>query len=69
MGRGLASAPVLRERLGRPGLGSHHNRRADSDYLAVAVGRDYADVAPLSGTYDGTGATNTLAVEKRLELR
>ncbi len=46
-----------------------HNRRANSDYLVVAVGRDYADVAPLSGTYDGTGATNTLAVEKRLELR
>ena len=45
-----------------------HNRRANSDYLVVAVGRDYADVAPLSGTYDGTGATNTLAVEKRLEL-
>ena len=24
-----------------------HNRRADGDYLVVAVGRDYADVAPL----------------------
>jgi transglutaminase-like putative cysteine protease len=45
-----------------------HNRRVNSDYLVVAVGRDYADVAPLSGTYDGTGATNTLAVDKRLEL-
>jgi transglutaminase-like putative cysteine protease len=46
-----------------------HNRRADSDYLVVAVGRDYADVAPLSGTYEGAGATNTLDVEKHLELR
>jgi transglutaminase-like putative cysteine protease len=45
-----------------------HNRLANSDYLVVAVGRDYADVAPLSGTYDGAGATNTLAVDKRLEL-
>ncbi len=45
-----------------------HNRRVDSDYLVVAVGRDYADVAPLSGTYDATGVTNTLAVEKHLEL-
>ena len=45
-----------------------HNRRADSDYLVIAVGRDYADVAPLSGTYDGPGTTNTLAVEKRLDL-
>jgi transglutaminase-like putative cysteine protease len=45
-----------------------HNRRANCDYLVVAVGRDYADVAPLSGTYDGAGVTNTLAVEKHLEL-
>jgi transglutaminase-like putative cysteine protease len=45
-----------------------HNRQVTSDYLVVAVGRDYADVAPLSGTYDGTAATNTLAVDKRLEF-
>jgi transglutaminase-like putative cysteine protease len=45
-----------------------HNRRTNSDYLVVAVGRDYADVAPLSGTYDGKGATNTLVVNKRLQL-
>ena len=45
-----------------------HNRLANSDYLVVAVGRDYADVAPLLGTYDGTGVTNTLAVDKRLEV-
>lgn len=45
-----------------------HNRRTNSDYLVVAVGRDYADAAPLSGTYDGAGATNTLAVDKRLDL-
>ena len=45
-----------------------HNRRTDSHYLVVAVGRDYADVAPLSGTYVGDGATNTLAVNKRLAL-
>ncbi len=45
-----------------------HNRRADSDYLVVGVGRDYADVTPLSGTYDGPGVTNTLAVGKRLEV-
>jgi transglutaminase-like putative cysteine protease len=45
-----------------------HNRRTNSDYLVVAVGRDYADVVPLSGTYNGEGAANTLAVNKRLEL-
>jgi transglutaminase-like putative cysteine protease len=28
-----------------------HDRRADLNYLTVAVGRDYRDVAPVSGTY------------------
>ncbi len=28
-----------------------HDRRADSRYLTVAVGRDYRDVAPVSGSY------------------
>lgn len=45
-----------------------HNRKTDSDYLVVAIGRDYADAAPLSGTYDGPGATNTVVVDKRLHL-
>jgi transglutaminase-like putative cysteine protease len=45
-----------------------HNRRTDADYLVVAVGRDYSDVAPLSGTYDGPDASNTVAVDKRLRL-
>jgi len=30
-----------------------HGRRADSRYVTVATGRDYADVAPTSGTYVG----------------
>lgn len=30
-----------------------HDRRACSGYLTVAVGRDYADVAPTSGTFEG----------------
>jgi transglutaminase-like putative cysteine protease len=46
-----------------------HNRRTDADYLVVAVGRDYTDVAPLSGTYDGKSARNFLAVEKRLDQK
>ena len=28
-----------------------HNRRTDLTYLTIAVGRDYSDVAPFSGTY------------------
>ncbi|HEU5396932.1 MAG TPA: transglutaminase family protein [Verrucomicrobiae bacterium] len=31
-----------------------HNRTPDESYIKIAVGRDYADVAPLSGTYKGT---------------
>jgi transglutaminase-like putative cysteine protease len=45
-----------------------HDRAVGSGYLTVAVGRDYADVAPLSGTFDGT-AGGTLTVEKRLTSR
>ena len=45
-----------------------NNRRTNADYLVVATGRDYADAAPLSGTYDGQDASNTLDVDKRLKL-
>jgi transglutaminase-like putative cysteine protease len=45
-----------------------NNRRSNADYLVVATGRDYADAAPLSGTYDGGDAINTLGVDKRLAL-
>ena len=31
-----------------------HGRRAGLRYVTVAVGRDYADVAPTSGTYEGS---------------
>jgi transglutaminase-like putative cysteine protease len=43
-----------------------HNRRTDADYLVIAVGRDYADAAPLWGTFEGDGVQSTLVVEKRL---
>jgi transglutaminase-like putative cysteine protease len=42
-----------------------HGRRAGRDYLTVATGRDYADVAPTSGTYVGT-ARGTLTAAKRV---
>jgi transglutaminase-like putative cysteine protease len=31
-----------------------HNRQTDDTYIKIAVGRDYADVAPVSGHYRGT---------------
>ncbi len=36
------------------GLDPTNNRQADGNYIKVAVGRDYADVSPLRGTYRGT---------------
>ena len=32
-----------------------HGRRADQRYVTVAVGRDYRDVPPTSGRYEGSG--------------
>jgi transglutaminase-like putative cysteine protease len=40
-----------------------HARRARMDYVTVAVGRDYADVAPTSGVFSGT-ATGRLSAMK-----
>ena len=45
-----------------------HDRRAGAGYLTVAVGRDYADVAPTSGTWRGVAGSGRLTVRKRLEL-
>lgn len=36
------------------GLDPTNNRQVDGHYIKVAVGRDYADVTPLKGTYRGT---------------
>jgi len=60
--------PHLQSRWIAEGWDPTHNRRTNAEYLVVAVGRDYADAAPLSGSYEGAGATNTLAVDKRLHL-
>jgi len=44
-----------------------HDRRAGEGYLTVAVGRDYADVAPTSGSFD-RGGPGVLTSAKRLSL-
>lgn len=44
-----------------------HGRRAGEGYLTVAVGRDYADVAPTSGSFE-QGGPGVLSSEKRLSL-
>ena len=45
---------------------SHARPRAERGYLTVAVGRDYADVAPTSGTFEGT-APGVLSARKASE--
>lgn len=44
-----------------------HARRTRLDYLTVAVGRDFADVSPTSGTYSGP-ALGRLAASKQAEI-
>jgi transglutaminase-like putative cysteine protease len=44
-----------------------NGRRAGRDYLTVAIGRDYADVAPTSGTYLGA-VRGTLTSTKRVHV-
>jgi transglutaminase-like putative cysteine protease len=45
-----------------------HDRPTTSRHVTVAVGRDYADVAPTSGTFDGA-CSSMLTSHKRLFLR
>jgi transglutaminase-like putative cysteine protease len=40
-----------------------HARRARPDYVTVAVGRDYADVAPTSGVFSGTASGRLTAAK------
>jgi transglutaminase-like putative cysteine protease len=49
------------------GLDPTHARRTRLDYLTVAVGRDYADVSPTSGTYSGP-ALGRLAATKHADV-
>ena len=44
-----------------------HDRPADLRYLTVAVGRDYHDVAPVSGTYRGPDA-GRLSAARRMSV-
>jgi transglutaminase-like putative cysteine protease len=42
-----------------------NGKRADAGYVTVAVGRDYLDVAPTSGSYQGT-SSNRLTAARRV---
>jgi transglutaminase-like putative cysteine protease len=49
------------------GFDPTHARRTRLDYLTVAVGRDFADVSPTSGTYSGP-ALGRLSATKHAEI-
>lgn len=56
---------------GRPGavavaFDPCNDKRAGGGHLTVAVGRDYADVAPTSGSYSGEGVRGTLSSTRDL---
>lgn len=48
------------------GLDPTHNRQTDETYIKLAVGRDYADVPPVSGHYKGTSERK---MEVEVEIR
>jgi transglutaminase-like putative cysteine protease len=47
----LAPNPARNGRLSVQAFDPSHGRRCRPDYITVAVGRDYSDVAPTSGSY------------------
>jgi transglutaminase-like putative cysteine protease len=49
-----AWAEVLIPGVGWRALDPTHNRQTDETYVKIAVGRDYADVPPVTGNYKGT---------------
>jgi len=53
---------------GWQGLDPTHNRLVDATYVKLAVGRDYADVAPIRGTYKGP-VQRTMTVDVQIEQR
>ena len=61
----LAADPARADRAVAVAFDPTHDRRAGPGYLTVALGRDYADVAPTSGTYAGHGM-GVLTATKRL---
>lgn len=52
--------------IGWRGLDPTHDRQTDGQYVKIAVGRDYADVPPVTGAYLGTTG-HKLEVEVKIE--
>ena len=58
---------VLVPGVGWRALDPTHNCQTGENYVKIAVGRDYADVRPLSGNYKGT-TDRKMAVEVKIQL-
>jgi transglutaminase-like putative cysteine protease len=52
----LLPDPELPDRLRAVAYDPTHGRPTRLDYITVAVGRDYADIAPTSGSFSGAAA-------------
>jgi transglutaminase-like putative cysteine protease len=63
----MIPAPEAPTRWHSLALDPTHNRRVGLTYLTVATGRDYMDVAPMSGTCRAT-VRGSLTVRKRADL-
>jgi transglutaminase-like putative cysteine protease len=59
-------APEAGGGAGAHGFDPTHGRRTSVRYVTVAVGRDYRDVAPTSGTY--RGGAGRLTTRKRVDI-
>jgi transglutaminase-like putative cysteine protease len=57
-----ASIEVFIPDLGWRALDPTHNRQTNENYVKIAVGRDYADVPPVTGNYKG-------ATERKMDVR
>ena len=57
---------VLIPGIGWRALDPTHNRQTDESYVKIAVGRDYADVPPVTGHYKGT-SERTMQVEVKVK--
>ena len=52
---------------GWKGFDPTHDRESDERYIKLAVGRDYADIRPISGSFRGKG-TKEMGVDVRVNL-
>jgi len=57
---------VFLPHFGWKGFDPTHDRESDTRYIKLAVGRDYADIRPISGSFRGKG-TKEMTVEVRVE--